>query len=90
MTRSASPSGRGDEREEASPDARQESVAQRDDRNLAELVQELRVVGPVPGAAITAVLACMLGGLWFAVPLAQRRDRLLSGLAAIWPESDMS
>ena len=33
------------ERNEAIPDARQESVAQRDDRNIAELVQELRVVG---------------------------------------------
>ena len=33
------------------------------------------VAGPVPGAVITAVLACVLGGLWFAVPLAQRRDR---------------
>jgi hypothetical protein len=175
VTRFASPSGRGDDREgerdKASPDARPESVAQRDDRNLGELVQELRVVGlgvqvlfgfllslpftmrftklsgaqrdlyvaslvlaavatalligpvayhrlvfrrgmkerlvrfanalailglaavggavlvavllvtefvagPVPGAVITAVLACVLGGLWFAVPLAQRRDRL--------------
>jgi len=174
VTRFASPSGRGDDREgerdKASPDARQESVAQRDDRNLGELVQELRVVGlgvqvlfgfllslpftmrftklsgaqrdlyvaslvlaavatalligpvayhrlvfrrgmkerlvrfanalailglaavggavlvavllvtefvagSVPGAVITAVLACLLGGLWFAVPLAQRRDR---------------
>ncbi len=33
------------ERDEASQDARQESVAQRADRNIAELVQELRVVG---------------------------------------------
>jgi hypothetical protein len=33
------------------------------------------VAGPVPAAVITAVLACVLGGLWFAVPLAQRRDR---------------
>jgi Family of unknown function (DUF6328) len=172
VTRFASPSGRGDEQEheEASPDARRESVAQRDDRNLGELVQELRVVGlgvqvlfgfllslpftmrftkltdvqrdlyvtslvlaavattlligPVayhrlvfrqgmkeqlvrfanamailglaavgaavlvavllvtdfvagvlPAATITAVLACLLGGLWFVVPLARRRDR---------------
>jgi hypothetical protein len=172
VTSFASPSGRGDEREqeEASPDARRESVAQRDDRNLGELVQELRVVGlgvqvlfgfllslpftmrftklsgaqrdlyvaslvlaavatalligPVAyhrlvfrrgmkeqlvrfantlailglaavGAAvlvavllvtefvagalsaalITAALACAFGGLWFAVPLAHRRDR---------------
>jgi hypothetical protein len=47
VTSFASPSGRGDEheRDEASSDARQESVAQRDDRNIGELVQELRVVG---------------------------------------------
>ena len=173
MTSFASPSGQGDkqERDEASPDARQESVAERDDRNISELVQELRVVGlgvqvlfgfllslpftmrftkltdaqrdfyltslvlaavattlligPVayhrlvfrrgmkeqlvrfanmmailglaavggavlvavllvmdfvagtlPAVLITAVLACMLAGLWFAVPLAHRRGRL--------------
>jgi hypothetical protein len=173
VTSFASPSGRGDgqERDEASPDARQESVAQRDDRNISELVQELRVaglgvqvlfgfllslpftmrftkltdaqrdlyltslvlaavattllIGPVayhrlvfrrgmkeqlvrfanmmailglaavggavlvavllvtdfvagalPAALITAVLACMLAGLWFAVPLTHRRGRL--------------
>jgi hypothetical protein len=173
VTSFASPSGRGDgqERDEASPDARQESVAQRDDRNISELIQELRVVGlgvqvlfgfllslpftmrftkltdaqqdlyltslvlaavattlligPVayhrlvfrlgmkeqlvryanmlailglaavggavlvavllvtdfvagtlPAALITAVLACMLAGLWFALPLAHRRGRL--------------
>lgn len=159
-----------DERNEASQDPRQESVAQRADRNIAELTQELRVVGlgvqvlfgfllSLPftmrfaklGAAqrdlyltslvlaavatmlligpvayhrlvfrrgmkeqlvrfanamailglaavaaavliavllvtdfvagalaaglITAALACMLGGLWFVVPLTQRRDR---------------
>ena len=54
MTRFASPADRGDqrggqdeqdERDEASQDPRQESVAQRADRNIAELVQELRVVG---------------------------------------------
>jgi Family of unknown function (DUF6328) len=169
----ASPSGRGDEqeRDEASPDARHESVAERDDRNVSELIQELRVVGlgvqvlfgfllslpftmrftkltdaqrdlyvaslvlaavattlligPVayhrlvfrrgmkeqlvrfanvmailglaavgaavlaavllvtdfvagalPAALITAVLGCAIAGLWFAVPLAHRRDRL--------------
>lgn len=159
-----------DEREQASPDPRQETVAQRADRNIAELVQELRVVGLgvqvlfgfllslpftmrftqlsgaqrdlyvaslvlaavattlligpvayhrlvfrqgmkeqlvrfanamailglvavggavlvavllvtgfvagwVPATVITAVLACVLGGLWFTVPLAKRRDR---------------
>jgi len=48
MTRLADPADRGDqqgERNEASADARQESVAQRADRNIAELTQELRVVG---------------------------------------------
>lgn len=45
MTRFTSPSSQGDEAQRASPDPRQESVAQRDDRNFAELVQELRVVG---------------------------------------------
>jgi Family of unknown function (DUF6328) len=51
VTRFASPADRGDERgrqdgqDEASQDPRQESVAQRADRNIAELVQELRVVG---------------------------------------------
>ena len=51
MTRFASPADRGDQRggqdeqDEASQDPRQESVAQRADRNIAELVQELRVVG---------------------------------------------
>jgi Family of unknown function (DUF6328) len=47
VTGIAGPSARGDdeEQEKASPDARPESVAQRADRNLGELVQELRVVG---------------------------------------------
>lgn len=51
MTRFASGTGRGDdrderdERDEASQDPRQESVAQRADRNIGELVQELRVAG---------------------------------------------
>jgi hypothetical protein len=176
VTRFATPAGRGDDRDErdeqdeASQDPRQESVAQRADRNIAELVQELRVVGlgvqvlfgfllslpftmrftkldgaqrgvyltslvlaavattlligpvayhrlvfrqgmkeqlvrfantlailglaavggavlmavllvtdfvagAVAAGVITAVLACMLGVLWFAVPLTQRRER---------------
>ena len=171
MTSFVSPSGRDEqERDEASPDPRQESIAQRDDRNIGELVQELRVVGlgvqvlfgfllslpftmrftkltdaqrdlsvaslvlaalattlligpvayhrlvfrrgmkeqlvryanvlailglaavggavlvavllvtdfvagPLPAALITAVLACAIASLWFAVPLAHRRDR---------------
>ena len=51
MTRFASPADHGearderDERHEASQDPREESVAQRADRNISELVQELRVVG---------------------------------------------
>jgi hypothetical protein len=54
VTRFASPADRGDEqggqdeqdeRDKASQDGRQESIAQRADRNIAELVQELRVVG---------------------------------------------
>jgi hypothetical protein len=54
VTRFASPEDRGDqrggqdeqdERDEAPQDPRPESVAQRADRNIAELVQELRVVG---------------------------------------------
>jgi hypothetical protein len=51
VTSFASPAGRGEardernERDEASQDPRQESVAQRADRNIGELVQELRVAG---------------------------------------------
>lgn len=48
MSRFATPAGRDDDRDEqdeASQDPRQESIAQRADRNVAELVQELRVVG---------------------------------------------
>ena len=33
------------------------------------------VAGAVTAGLITAVLGCMLAVLWFAVPLAQRRDR---------------
>jgi Family of unknown function (DUF6328) len=48
VTSFASPAGRGDqqdEQDEASQDPRQESVAERADRNVVELVQELRVAG---------------------------------------------
>ncbi len=45
VTGSAESSGRRAEAVPAPADARQETGAQRDDRNLAELVQELRVVG---------------------------------------------
>ncbi|HEX8005483.1 MAG TPA: DUF6328 family protein [Trebonia sp.] len=33
------------------------------------------VAGGLPAALITALLACMLAGLWFAVPLTRRRER---------------
>jgi hypothetical protein len=33
------------------------------------------VVGAIAAGLITAVLACMIAALWFAVPLTQRRDR---------------
>ena len=51
MTRFASPADHGEardeqhERDKASQDPREESVAQRADRNIGELVQELRVAG---------------------------------------------
>ena len=100
-------------------DQRQETGAQRADRNLGELIQELRVAGlgvqvlfaaspqlvraanvqaifgltavggavlsavllvswyvagAVAGGVITAVLGLLTVGLWFAVPLASRRE----------------
>jgi hypothetical protein len=45
VTRLSSSSGQGDEAQQAAPDPRQESLEERADRNLGELVQELRVVG---------------------------------------------
>jgi O-antigen/teichoic acid export membrane protein len=45
VTRLTSPPGQGDEAQQTAPDPREESLAERDDRNLVELVQELRVVG---------------------------------------------
>jgi hypothetical protein len=33
------------------------------------------VAGALPAAVITAVAACMFAGLWFAFPLARRRER---------------
>ena len=33
------------------------------------------VAGPLAGLVITVSVACALAGLWFAVPLAQRRER---------------
>ena len=124
--RSAGFSGHRDELGDVPSDPRHESRAQRDDRNLAELIQELRVVGlgvqvlfgfllslpftvrfsrlstgqrdlylasivlsaiatvllvtdyvagTLPAALITALVACMLAVLWFAVPLARREER---------------
>lgn len=34
------------------------------------------VAGVLPGALITAVMACMLAGLWFVLPLRRREDKL--------------
>lgn len=69
---------------EESGDPRPESLAQRDDRNLRELIQELRVVGlgvqmlfgfllSLP-FTVTALTGCMLASLWFALPLSRRRE----------------
>ena len=46
------------------PDSREESVAERADRNLGELLQELRVAGLAAGL-ISAFVAVMFGLLWF-------------------------
>ncbi|MGH3259519.1 MAG: hypothetical protein ACRDOU_29645 [Streptosporangiaceae bacterium] len=51
------------------PDPRDESQAQRDDRNLAELLQELRPTGVLIGICV----GCAFGALWFAFPLTRRR-----------------
>jgi len=45
VTKLHSPPGQEDEAQQAAPDPREESLAERDDRNLVELVQELRVAG---------------------------------------------
>ena len=45
VTEAAGPAGRRDESIEAPADPRRETAAQRDDRNMTELVQELRVAG---------------------------------------------
>jgi Flp pilus assembly protein TadB len=69
-------------------DPRHESQAERDDRNLGELLQELRVAGlavsaavllvtgfvvsGVPAVLISVFVACVIGLVWFAFPLARR------------------
>jgi Family of unknown function (DUF6328) len=64
------PAGFSDQRDDpkvVSNDPRQESAAQRDDRNLAELVQELRVVG---------LGVQVLFGFLLSLPFTVRFDRL--------------
>ncbi len=52
------------------PDARQETTAQRDDRNLSELIQELRVVG---------LGVQVLFGFLLSLPFSSQFDRLSGG-----------
>jgi hypothetical protein len=75
--------------EQKSQDPRNETDEERDDRNLAELLQELRVAGlaisaavllvssfvatAVPTVLITVFIVCLFGGLWFALPLGRHR-----------------
>jgi hypothetical protein len=49
---------------------RTESEAEQDDRNLAELLQELRISGL--GVQVLFGFGLLFGGLWFAFPLARR------------------
>ena len=65
--RSTGFSGHRDELEAVSNDPRQESAAQRADRNLAELIQELRVVG---------LGVQVLFGFLLSLPFTVRFDRL--------------
>ena len=67
MTGSAESPGRQDESAAAPGDPRRETGAQRDDRNLAELVQELRVVG---------LGVQVLFGFLLSLPFTVRFDRL--------------
>ncbi len=67
MTSFAGPSGRRDEPADAATDSRRESVAQRDDRNLTELIQELRVAG---------LGVQVLFGFLLSMPFTARFDRL--------------
>ena len=67
---SAESSDRQHESEAAPSDARRESGAQRDDRNLAELIQELRVV---------SLGVQVLFGFLLSLPFTVRFDRLNSG-----------
>ncbi|MBV9382207.1 MAG: hypothetical protein JOY82_15915 [Streptosporangiaceae bacterium] len=43
--------------------------------STAVLLVTSYVAGALPAALITALLVCMLAALWFAVPLARRRER---------------
>ena len=60
----------GREGSEAGPDSRQESLAERDDRNLAELIQELRVV---------SLGVQVLFGFLLSLPFTVRFSRLGTG-----------
>jgi hypothetical protein len=57
------------------PDPRQESVAERDDRNLAELIQELRVV---------SLGVQVLFGFLLSLPFTVRFSHLTSGLRDLY------
>lgn len=57
-------------RSEAAPDPRQESLAERDDRNIAELIQELRVV---------SLGVQVLFGFLLSLPFTVRFSRLGTG-----------
>ncbi len=67
VTGSAESSGRRDESVAAPADPRRETEAQRDDRNLTELVQELRVAG---------LGVQVLFGFLLSLPFTARFDRL--------------
>lgn len=61
--------------QQASPDGRRETPAQRDDRNLGELVQELRVAG---------LGVQVLFGFLLSLPFTNRFDRLGAGERGIY------
>lgn len=61
--------------QQTSPDGRRETTAQRDDRNLGELVQELRVAG---------LGVQVLFGFLLSLPFTNRFDRLGTGERGIY------
>jgi hypothetical protein len=62
----------GESRPARSTDSRNESPAERDDRNLAELLQELRVAGLGVQVLFGYRVFLAFAGLWLALPLARR------------------